>query len=258
MPSDSIKDQVAVVGIGNTEYGRDLGRHSLDLITEAMQKALDDCGLRKEDIDGLCTNFGGGPYALDTDAVAQALGLNLRWYGQTWTHGRFNGTVVQWASFVLHHGLASYVACFFGNGRGRHQAGGGGVEEARETGGGHAQSPPYGMTSPAAGAALAFRKYMLRYNVRRELLGWVPVTFRKHASMNPFAIMRKPITMEDYLNARVICDPLRLLDYCLINDGGCCVIMTTADRARHLKKPPVYVMGFQGLHGGRNEFIFGP
>ena len=86
----------------------------------------------------------------------------------------------------------------------------------------------------------------------------MPLAFRKHASLNPNAIMRKPITLQDYLNARYICEPLRLYDYCLVNDGGTCIIITTAERAKDLKKAPVYITGMQGIQGGRQQFIFGP
>ena len=252
-----IKNNVAVVGVGNTEFGRELNRSSLDLISEAMQSALDDCGLTKDDIDGLCSNAG-WPGSSDVDSVAEVLGLELEWYGQTWTHGRFCASVLQWASFVVHHGLANYVACVIARSSGRRMFGGPGDQEGmRETGGGHAESPHYGMTSPGAGAALAARRYFHQYGATSEQLAAVPIAFRKHASLNPNAIMRKLITREEYLNSRYICEPLHLYDYCLVNDGGVCIIVTTAERAKDLKKPPVYLTGMQGIKGGRQEFIFG-
>ena len=253
-----IKDRVAVVGVGNTPFGRQLDRSSLDLISEAMQRALDDCGLRKDEIDGLCSNFG-WPLSSDMDTAAETLGLSLRWYGQTWSHGRFCASVIQWAAFVVHHGLATHVACVVGGAAGRRMVGGAGDQEGtREGGGGHAESPHYGMTSPGAGAALAARRYFHRYAAGSEQLAAVPMAFRKHASLNPGAIMRKLLTLEDYLGSRYVCEPLRLYDYCLVNDGGVCLILTTAERARALKKRPVYISGMQGIHGGRQEFLFGP
>ena len=68
--------------------------------------------------------------------------------------------------------------------------------------------------------------------------------------------MREPITVDDHQNSRFVCEPLHLLDYCLINDGAACVIVTTSERARDLKKPPVYLSGLQGLPAGREEFIW--
>lgn len=252
-----IKDKVAVVGVGNTSFGRQMGRSSLDLLSEAMQRALDDCGLRREDIDGLCSNAG-WPLSTDMDTVAEVLGLGLRWYGQTWSHGRFCASVLQWASFIVHHGLATYVACVIDRSSGRRVVGGpSDLEGMREGGGGHAESPHHGMTSPGAGAALAARRYFHKYGATSQQLAAVAMAFRQHACLNPNAIMRKPLTLDDYLRSRYVCEPLHLYDYCLVNDGGVCLIVTTAERARDLKKPPVYISGMQGIKGGRQEFLFG-
>ena len=106
------------------------------------------------------------------------------------------------------------------------------------------------------GAALVARRYFERYGANSRQLAAVPVAFRKHASMNPAAIMREPYSVDDYEASRYVCEPLHLLDYCLMNDGASCVIVTTAERARDLKKPPVYISGMQGLPGGHEEFIW--
>lgn len=252
---DSIRGNVAIAGIGHTEFARHIDRTSLDLIAEAIQKALDDCGLEKMEIDGLCTNFG-APMSVDLDTVGEVLGLTVRWYGQTWSHGRYNGSALQWATFAVHHGLANYVAIVFAHSsdRGRRNP----RPEERETGtGSYAGSPPYGMTSPGAGAALATRMYSHRYGTTDEDLAAVAISFRDNATLNPAAIMREPLTLDEYMQARYICEPLRRWDYCLVNDGAACLILTTAARARSLKKAPVYVLGLEGIHGGRQEFVFG-
>jgi acetyl-CoA acetyltransferase len=100
------------------------------------------------------------------------------------------------------------------------------------------------MTSPGAFHALMMRRHMEQYGTEPEQLGAIAMAFRRHASLNPDAVMRTPFTIEEYLAARFICEPLRLLDYCLINDGGVAMILTTAERARDLPKPPVYIRGF--------------
>ena len=104
--------------------------------------------------------------------------------------------------------------------RGPKFGGAGDREGAREAGGGHGEDPVFGMTSPGAGAALVARRYFERYGADSRQLAAVPVAFRKHASMNPNAIMREPITVEDHQASRFVCEPLHLLDYCLINDGA--------------------------------------
>jgi acetyl-CoA acetyltransferase len=134
--------------------------------------------------------------------------------------------------------------------------GGGDREGGREAGGGHGEDPVYGMTSPGAGAAMVARRYFERYSTDSRALAAVPVAFRKHASMNPIAMMRQPFDVEEHQRSRYVCEPLHLLDYCLINDGAACVIVTTAERARDCKKLPVLISGMQGLPGGREEFIW--
>jgi acetyl-CoA acetyltransferase len=188
------------------------------------------------------------------------LGLKLRSCNQTWAHGRFTASCVQWAAMIVNAGFADAVACLASvsfSGMRRPMMGGASDKEGgREAGGGHGEDPVYGMTSPGAGAALVARRYFERYHASSRDLAAIPVAFRKHASMNPIAIMREPYDIEDHQQSRFVCEPLHLLDYCLINDGAACVIVTTAERARDLRKPPVYISGMQGLPGGNEEFIW--
>jgi len=259
MANWDLKDKAAITGVGNSKFGRRLMRSPIDLAAEAILNALDDCGLQRNQLDGLIVSFG-SPIGTDGDQLASVLGLNLRCYNQTWAHGRFTASCVQWASMIVNAGLADAVACLAAvsfSGMRRPMMGGAGDREgAREAGGGHGEDPVYGMTSPGAGAALVARRYFERYGASSRQLAAVPVAFRKHASMNPAAIMREPYSADDYQVSRYVCEPLHLLDYCLINDGASCVIVTTAERARDLKKRPVYISGMQGLPGGHEEFIW--
>jgi acetyl-CoA acetyltransferase len=278
MANFDIKDRASIVGAGNSQYGRRLMRSPIDLAADAIAGALDDAGLARDQLDGMIVSFG-TPIGADGDSIAQVLGLNLRACNQTWAHGRFTASCIQWAAMMVNAGMADAVAClaavsFSGMRRPASGAAGeasrrvsevrpkpmmGGAsdrEGAREAGGGHGEDPVYGMTSPGAGAALVARRYFERYGTDSRALAAVPVAFRKHASMNPAAIMREPFSVTDHQTSRYVCEPLHLLDYCLINDGAACVIVTTAERARDLKKPPVYISGIQGLPGGHEEFIW--
>jgi acetyl-CoA acetyltransferase len=156
-------------------------------------------------------------------------------------------------------GLATYVACLCGLSFSRlgMMGGAGDAEGAREGGGSHGEVPHYGITSPAAGAALSAQRYFVRYGASSRDLAAIPVAFRKHAQLNPNAQMRQPMTIDDHQQSPLIMEPLRLFDYCPLTDGGVCIIVTTAERARDGKKSPVYLMGMQGLRGGRQEFSFG-
>jgi acetyl-CoA acetyltransferase len=259
MANFDLKDRSAVVGVGNSQYGRRLMRSPIDLAADAIANALDDAGLSRDALDGMIVSFG-SPIGADGDTIAQLLGLKLRSCNQTWAHGRFTASCIQWAAMIVNAGMADAVACLASvsfSGMRRPMMGGASDREgAREAGGGHGEDPVYGMTSPGAGAALVARRYFARYGTDSRALAAVPVAFRKHAAMNPTAIMREPMTVEDHQRSRHVCEPLHLLDYCLINDGAACVIVTTAERGRDLKRPPVYISGMQGLPGGHEEFIW--
>ncbi|HXD90178.1 MAG TPA: thiolase family protein [Candidatus Binataceae bacterium] len=259
MANFDIKDRAAIVGAGNSQYGRRLMRSPIDLAADAIANALDDAGLRRDELDGMIVSFG-TPIGADGDSIAQVLGLKLRAANQTWAHGRFTASCIQWAALMVNAGLADAVACLASvsfSGMRRPMMGGASDREGmREAGGGHGEDPVYGMTSPGSGAALVARRYFERYGTDSRALAAVPVAFRKHASMNPAAIMREPYTIADHQQSRYVCEPLHLLDYCLINDGAACVIVTTAERARDRKKRPVYISGMQALPGGPEEFIW--
>ncbi len=259
MANFDLKDRSAIVGVGESAYGRKLMRSPIDLAADAIANALDDAGLTREQLDGLIVSFG-SPIGADADTIAQVLGLNLRAYSQTWAHGRFTGTSIQWAVMMVNAGLADAVACLasvsFSGMRRPMMGGGGDAEGGREAGGGHGEDPVFGMTSPGSGAAMVARRYFERYGADSRALASVPMAFRKHASMNPLAIMREPFGVEEHQKSRFVCEPLHLLDYCLINDGAACVIVTTAERARDCKKRQALIGGIQPLPAGREEFIW--
>jgi acetyl-CoA acetyltransferase len=116
----------------------------------------------------------------------------------------------------------------------------------------------YGLTHPGSGAAMAWQRYKYLYGATDEQLAHVAVTQRAHAQLNPDAMMRAPMTVEDYFASRLVIEPLRLLDFAVVNDGAVCIIVSTAERAADCRKPPVYIAGMQGPYAGRDEFVFAP
>jgi acetyl-CoA acetyltransferase len=153
--------------------------------------------------------------------------------------GRQASLTLQYAALAIAAGQADMVACIYGNnGRSAGARYGGGGGGPNETG---ISDAAYGMTSPGASVAHMFRRHQQLYGTKEETLGHLAINNRLNAVLNPNAVMRDPISMEDYLNSRYIAEPLRLLDYCLINDGAVCIILTSAERARSLRKPPVYL-----------------
>jgi acetyl-CoA acetyltransferase len=250
-----LRDKGAVVGIGTSDFGHTAGVDDTSRIAEALRNALDDAGLRKQDIDGMIVNL--GP---EVDRLPQLLGMEIDYAFGTWRHSRMSAGCIQLASMVVHAGLANYVVCISGNSSdslrrvGGVQEGGG--EAFRPGGGPHWEFPHFGMVHPGALAAMAFRRYVDFYGGRAENLGAVAVAQRKGASLNPIAVYKKPITMDDYVNARFVIEPLRLFDFSAIMNGMLCVIVTTPERAKNLRKPPIYISGMQGMRTGRKQVVF--
>ena len=250
----------AIVGIGASRFGRGLPESQLALAAVAFKAALADAGLERSDIDGLSIHLG-WPLGPDYDRVAEALGLDIRYVNQSWLHGRFVTNALQHAALAVSAGLANVVACVtavsFTRERG-FLGGPGDVEGNREEGGTHGEAPPYGLTAPAGGAAIAMQRYMHLYGTTSAQLAAVPIAMRKHASRNPAAIMREPLTLAAHQTSRMVVDPLRLYDCCLISDGAAVVLIARGASARDLKPKPVRIAGMQGTRAGREEFIFAP
>ncbi len=255
-----VRNQAAIVGIGVSEFGRNLPQSQLALGATAFKAALDDAGLARDAVDGLSIHLG-WPLGVDYDRVAEAFGLEIRYVNQAWLHGRFVTQALQHAALAVATGLADVVACVTAISftRARDGLGGPGDHEGtREEGGTHGEAPVYGLTGPASGAALAMQRYMAVYGATSAQLAAVPIALRKHARLNPGAVMRQPLTLADHQAARFVVEPLRLFDCCPVTDGAAVVLVTSIERARDLRQPPVAIAGMQGIRAGRDEFIFAP
>ncbi|MFH1349813.1 MAG: thiolase family protein [Pseudomonadota bacterium] len=245
------RKEIAVVGVGSSRFGRDLQMDKLSLIAEAFKEALDDSGLRKEQVDGLIVNLG-----VDCDLLPMLLGMDVRYAAQTWPHARLCATVVHWAGMAAVHNTANYVACIWCYTSSETRNLGSGLGDAQRVGGGpHFERPEYGMIHPGAGVAMATRRYFELYGSTSEQLGAVAVAHRKWAALNPKAVFKKPITIEDYLNSPFLIEPLRLLDFSPVTDSAVCIIVSNADRAKDCRKVPVYILGLQGMKSGREHII---
>ena len=245
----SISDQVAVVGVGDTDYGADYeaarearraGRSergmldSYGLAAQAFRRALDDSGLKKEDIDGIAV---GGPVM--HQRVCEILGINPVWSDS----GGGDGLILS-AVRAITSGACNTIALIYGNAQRSMDTryGGGTIGENQPTS--YYYYHPWGWSSQGAHYAMMFKAHQLMYGSTEEQLGAVAVSSRKYAMLNDNAVMRTPLTIEDYMAARHICRPLRIYDYCLINDGGVALILRRADMAQDLPHKPVLVSGF--------------
>lgn len=238
-----LKDKVAIIGVGNTAYGSFPEADEYVLGAEAYSKALADCGLNKKHIDGMLTCR-----VPDYSRMGESLGLAPRWTITLPGHGRMSAMSIIEGAIALVTGQANYVALIYTNiGRSRRMRYGGDELPGFWD--------PWGFTSPGAANALMFRQHMAQFGTTTRQLAEVSVAFRHHASLNSGAAMRKPITIDDHENSPPIVEPLRLLDYCLINDGAVAIIMTTADRAKDCRKSPVLISGIGAQDDFRNSSI---
>lgn len=253
---------VAIVGIGALPFTRGVLDGSLaSIANRAVEEALKDCGLSRQQIDGLLVHIG-SPRGLDYDEMATLLALDTRFSTQTWSHGRFCGTVIQHAAMALDHGLANYVLCvatFLNTRFSKHGTAGfpGFNENLREGGGPHAEALHAGLAAPIGGAAMAMRRYIEKYRVDRDKLAAIAIAQRKSAVSNPLAVMTLPMSEDEYRGSSYVVEPLRRLDCSVPVDTSVAVILARADRARDLKRPPVYLRSYQGIVAGPDEFVFG-
>ncbi len=229
--------RAAVAGVGTTDYGRMPEYDAYDLGMWALTNALEDCGLGFGDIDAILVNR-----IPDYQRFCEIAGIDPQLVNLTPGHGRYAGILVDTAVSLVMSGRHETVALVYGNNGRSAGVAYGGADDSYGSGGG-ALWFPYGMTSPGAFHAMMMRRHMELYGTTAAQLAEVPIAFRRHASLNPQAVMRDRFDLDAYLGARKIADPLRLLDYCLINDGGVALIITTPERAKDLKKPPVYIRG---------------
>ena len=237
---ESIKDKCAIVGIGETEYSKDSGRSELSLVLEASMKAIDDAGLQPEDIDGM-VRFVVDP--TPEEEVIASLGIpELTFFDELAYTGTAAGGLVAHACMAVASGLANNVLLYRAmNGRSGKRYGSGAITGRR----GQGQSAfmePFGLLVPGQQLAMYARCHMYEYGTTSAHFGAISVACRKHANMNPRAIMYgRPMTIEDHQNSRMIYDPFHLFDCCLETDGGAAIVISSAERAKDMRQRPVYV-----------------
>jgi acetyl-CoA acetyltransferase len=237
----------AIAGLGITEMGKVYGRTASDFAGEAIALALADAGLKACEVDGLLIN---GNHAEDMAPTLQfSLGLvDLTLVSTMSAFGSTAATMLQYAAHAIESGQAEVVACLYADAP---LTEGGSISQSAY--GGRPSVAPgfaglrlaYGDYGPANSMyALALRRHMHLFGTNEDQLGSIAVAQREWALMNPHAQMRTPMTMADYHASRWVVEPLRLFDCCLVSNGGVAVIVTSAERARDLRQPPVYLRGF--------------
>jgi acetyl-CoA acetyltransferase len=233
--------RIAIVGIGETRYLQRADRPLKTLLLEAARAALDDAGLAAQRIDGLMAP--GASYT-ELHALARELGIG----GQFWNAGGLSGAPAVLSSplhaaLAIEAGLATTVLCVRGLAWGSERKG--------NVGQPHAEMPnkasfelPFGWYPQVVHFAGMARRHMELYGTTEEQLGLIAVTMRKHASLAADAVLgNKPLTLDDYLATPYLAEPFRKHDCCLVNDGAAAYVMTSLERARDLRHPPVTMLG---------------
>ncbi|WP_040699735.1 thiolase C-terminal domain-containing protein [Nocardia vinacea] len=241
---EKFEDKVALTGIGMSDLGRRLMADPLSLTVQACRAAVEDAGLRLEDIDGLSTYPGAGGFGPfgegGVTAIESALGIRPTWYnGSAETFGP-GGSVIA-AMLAVAGGLARHVLCF----RTVWESTYGELVRAgrisRSGGIADGWLAPFGAISAAHLLAQTAQRHFHRYGTDRETLGWIALNQRANAALDPTAIYRDPLTMDDYLSARPITTPFGLYDCDVPCDGAVAVIVSARETGGDLAQPPVLV-----------------
>lgn len=244
MASSALGKQYAIVGLGVTKVGHVAGHSGRALAAEAARIAIEDAGLKNEDIDGAidgCT-LSGNTIQISTDAFPRVLGLPVNFYYHIGRGGSVAIFALITALKFLDLGLAKYVIIARGNSNWSKSRGG----KTRKL----ASMPGYWCEALGTSAAVSNHsffasRHMHEYGTTSEQLGAIAVAERQWACLNPAAYMYgRPLTVEDHQNSPLLVYPYHLLDICLVSDGGTAFIVTTGERAKDCRKPPVYIKGF--------------
>jgi acetyl-CoA acetyltransferase len=242
-----LQDAAAIVGIGQTEFAKQIGRPEAQLAAEAVVAALADAGIEPGDVDGLSS------YTLETTdevTLAKSVGVgDLTYFSQVGYGGGAGCATVGHAAMAIATGQADVVVAWRSRKRGAASS------RPWAAAPGNLAVPgqwtrPSGLLRPVDEVAMLARRYMYEYGGTRAQLAEVAMAIRAHANRNPAALMYgQAMSIEDYMAARFISEPLCLFDNCLETDGALAVVLVSADRAKDCPHPPAFVHAFgQGLN----------
>lgn len=246
----SIARKTAIVGVGATPYyrrGKSLPQTLNELVCKSIIAAVDDAGLKVGDIDGFAYYSEG----FDTPYLMETLGIpEVRFTASLTGAGGGSAGAIGLAAAAIVSGLAETVICVGGNQQAAQRFGS--ITSAYPATPENAFFGSAGLVGPGHMFALLARRHMHRFGTTREQFAEVAISNRINALSHSAAVMKKPLTLEDYFAAPLLADPLCLFDFCLETDGAIAVVVTSAERARDLKQMPVVVHG--STHGGERAW----
>jgi acetyl-CoA acetyltransferase len=240
----SLRGRVAIVGAAESDVFESQGRSPVGLMAQATKRALDDAGLAKTDIDGVFTSS--SYYSMPALTLCEYLGLAPRHLDSTSIGGCSFISHVAHAAAAIEAGLCETALIAYGS---TQRSDRGKLVSMSEW---LPYEQPYGLIHPVSSFALIAQRHMAQYGTTSEQLAEVAVAARQWALKHPNAPYPTPLTVDDVLASPLIASPLHKLDCCLVTDGGGALIVTSAERARNLRRPPVYVLGTGEAHNHRN------
>ncbi|MGQ9427358.1 acetyl-CoA acetyltransferase [Gilvimarinus sp. F26214L] len=236
--SDTLRGSIAAVGVGLTKFGDLPGRSARENMVEAAFHALADAGINKNEVDGLFTsNF---PDTFPCLHLAEYMGIHPTVMDDSNIGGSVYVNQLQHAAAAIKAGLCNVALIAMGSNTRSKLKQTGVIDAPRES---YAYADEYKPKAPMNAYALAAARHMHEYGTRREHMAEVAVAAREWARLNPRAMRREPLTVEDVLRSKMVCDPLSALDCCLIADAGAAVVLVSAERAKDLRQYPVYLLG---------------
>jgi acetyl-CoA acetyltransferase len=249
----TISGKTAIVGIGATEFSKDSGRSEVQLASEAIVAALDDAGISPNEIDGMVTYSHEESFEIE---VARAVGIpDVRFLANLGYGGGASAGTMILAAMAVVTGQADVVVGYRSmNERSGNRFGAGNSRMPNNPLSAYlSYSRTFGQITPGSWIAMFAQRYLYEYGLTTEAFGHVAVSERRYAATNPKAwFYERPITLADHQSSRWIAEPLRLLDMCQESDGACAFIITSAERARDLKRKPVFIRaGAQGFVEGQ-------
>jgi acetyl-CoA acetyltransferase len=251
MNMEILKDKAAVVGIGVHKFSKDSGITEMDMACLAIRSALDDAGLTPDSIDGFVEY---AEECFDEIIICRSMGIgNLTFHGDVRWDGGAACSIVQRAAMAVASGVANNVVVV-------RSVNDSSLRRKKKTWGEirpwetieEDWYNPYGLITDSGRIGMTVRRYMHEYGISGDAFGWVSEVLRENGAKNPNSMFyENPVTYNDYLASKTTVDPFRELDCSPTIDGAIALIVTSAERAKHLKQQPVYIVtGAQSIVAG--------
>ena len=240
-----LRDQYAIIGVGETTYTRGSGMTTRALGTWAIKNAMDDAGIPAREIDGMMSYAGNDSTA--STMLAGDLGIRLNFYMDVQGGGSSSEALIGLAIGAIEAGMCETVVVFRSmNGFSQVRIGGTGARASMPVGGDALHGAAYGWFSAGQNFSPTFMRHMYDYGTTPEQVAMVKVIHSEHASNNPKAYYKQRVTVEDVVNSRMICKPLHLLDCCVETDNATALIVTSVDKAYDYRNTPARILGVAG------------